>query len=117
MKRLKIYKQFESEKNTWNWDDVIKYYDVYSLLGILSFTYGKSLLKDVVEDLLKEEEDYNPDEYYDIIKYILEGNDLLDDFLKNVDTYERKHAENNPSHWRYREKELDNLIKRLKDGI
>ena len=106
MNRLKRFESFNYDKE---WEEVINHLDVYQLFELLLFKYGRGKLKDT-EEALKEEEDsdYNPDHIYDIIRYELEQLGLFNNFVSNYENYLIDFQENDPTHWRYRNKNRHN---------
>lgn len=105
---MKHIKKFKESKN--HWIDIEKSLDVYQLYDLLVFKYG-NIFKDSLESIDSEEDDYNPDYIYDIIKYELESHNLLEDFLNNYEKYIIEKDEKDPMHWRYRKKIQDGISK------
>jgi hypothetical protein len=95
------------EKNSWK--EVIETYDVGQLLELLNFTYGK-ILKDSNSEFEEYEGDYNPDEIYEVIQNELISLGKFDDFLENYSDYIIKKDESDPTHWRHRKKQQDELF-------
>jgi len=104
---MKHLKTFENN----NWQDIENQYDVYQLMEIIIFKYGKEKFMDLLKDINEEESDYNPDEFYEQIKFVLDKHDLLNDFIENYEEYQIEKDENDPYHWRHRQKEQEKLSK------
>jgi hypothetical protein len=101
---MKYIKSFNESDSYDLWQEVESSYDVYQLVELLEYKYGK-IFKDTQESLKEHDsEDYNPDEVYEIIKYELESLNLFDDFVNNHNQYSIEKDENDPFHWRYRAK-------------
>lgn len=105
-----MIKKFE-DYQTSNWQDIEDALDVYQLMELLEFTYGKDKFQELHDEIYATEEDYNPDEYYEQIKWRLEELNLLEDFVSNFDQYQITQQENDPFHWRYRNKHYGDLGK------
>lgn len=84
-------------------------------MDILTFKYGKEIFKDVQDGIDEYEGDYNPDEFYEQIRFALEQNNIFQDFIENYEEYEIEKDENDPFHWRYRLKKQDELLGRWDD--
>jgi hypothetical protein len=65
------------------WEEITGGYDVYQLMELLNFKYGKDVFKDINKQLDEYEEDYNPDHFYEEIRYELEQANLFNDFTSN----------------------------------
>lgn len=96
---MKYLKKFESD----NFDDI--YLDVGQMLELLSFKYGKDKFKDSYEQYNEDESDFDPDYIFETIKYELEQENLYIDFIKNWKVYLNEMEENDPLHWKYRQKQ------------
>lgn len=88
------------------WEEIQGVYDVYQLMELLNFKYGVESFKEINKDLSEYEEDYNPDEFYELIMYRLQEIDKWQDFLENWEDYGIEKDENDPFHWRYRQKQM-----------
>ena len=105
--KLENFENFNYNKE---WEEIIKHLDVYQLFELLMFKYGKDKFPDTIESLEEEgDSDYNPDHIYEIIKYELENLGLFKEFVSNYEDYLINMEENDPTHWRYRKKQQDNL--------
>jgi len=110
MKRFKDFINENNKDDFKEWYEIIENFDVYQLMELLNFKYGQDKFKEVNKDLDEYEEDYNPDEFYELIQYRLEELDLFNDFLNNWKSYEIEKDENDSFHWRYRQKQQDKLL-------
>lgn len=104
-----MIKKFENYNLEWK--NIESSLDVYQLMELLEFTYSKDKFKELHDEINEKEEDYNPDEYYEQIKWRLEELELLDDFIENFEEYQIKQQESDPFHWRNRNKRMDDLMK------
>jgi len=86
------------------WYKLIEEFDIYHLMEIITYKYGKEIFKDLLEEINNIETDYNPDEFYELIFYELERHNLLTDFINNYKKYEIEHDELDPTHWRFKNK-------------
>ncbi len=89
------------------WEEVMGTYDVYQLMEILIFKYGRKIPEDLLNEINDYDEDYNPDHFYEQIRYELEQADIFNDFVENWEKYSIEKDENDPFHWRYRNKNND----------
>jgi len=105
MKHLKLF-----ENNIEPWEEIQGAYDVFQLMEILMFKWREQFLE-LNTEIFEYEGDYNPTEYYEQIRYVLEQNNLFDEYLENWEQYGIEKDENDPFHWRYRKKQQDNLMK------
>lgn len=112
MKHIIDYKLFESTENPWG--DITQCYDVGQLIELIEFKYGK-VIPESAKEFAEDEGDYNPDEIYDTIHFELTEIGKLDDFLQNYQSYSIEKDENDPFHWRHRQKEQEKFNKKLWD--
>ena len=108
MKHLKSYNE-----NQKKWDEIEESFDAFQLMELLTFKYGREPFKDFIEDIENYDEYYNPNQFYEQIVFALEQSNIYDDFIENWKDYEIKMQENDPFHWRHKQKEIDKLTKGL----
>lgn len=105
MKNIKLFEDFDEYDV---WENIQGAYDVYQLYELLVFKYGE-VFKDTKQQIDEYEEDYNPDHIYDVIEYELKDLKLWEDFLQNYQKYGIEKDENDPFHWRYKNKMYNDL--------
>ena len=88
-----------------SWEDIIGFLDVYQLVELLNFKYGREPFKDVFPEIEACEEDYNPDQFYEQLLFALDQSELTNDFVENFGKYKIEMEENDQFHWRYKQKE------------
>jgi hypothetical protein len=113
-KEMKYLKRF-NETLSDPWDDITSSYDVGQLLDLIHFKYGRDFLPQSSKEFDEDEGDYNPDDIYDSIRLELEESGKMDDFLQNYQAYAIERDENDPFHWRYRQKEMEKFNKSFND--
>lgn len=87
-----------------DWIEAQQSLDVYQMMEILIFKYGRKISEDLMKEINDYDEDYNPDHFYEQIRYALEQANIFEDFVENHEQYSIEKDENDPSHWRYRKK-------------
>ena len=85
-----------------------------SLYELLVFKYG-NVFPNTIKEINDYDGDYNPDHIYEVIEYELKNNGIWEDFLNNYELYQNEKEENDPYHWKYRKKQMDDLFDKWND--
>ena len=109
MKYLKKYEDYRYDEDINSWYDIIEYLDVFQLMEVLNFKYGREHFEDVFSEIENYDEDYNPEHFYEQLLFRLDQAGLTNDFVENFGEYKIEMEENDPFHWRGKQKHQNNL--------